>query len=568
MIKHVWHFIKHHELALLGIEAGLLWWFLDTAAHVLVFQDGYFLDQVFPRDADELWTRLLTTFLFFGFGFYAQFATGKLKKTGDSLRASNQQLTASEQQLRAANQQLRASEAELTKEHSLLRTLIDNLPDAIYFKDAESRFIMANATTAHWMGAKSYEELIGKGDADFFPPKLAKGFRADEKKIIRSGRAIVNHEEQIVNQTTGEKIWSLTTRVPLLDGEGKVIEIVGIGRNITARKQAEEQLRAVNQQLVASGQQLRAANQQLDASNQQLRATEQQLRAANQQLTADEEELRKTHDELRESHDELEERVKERTANLADTNKKLRSEINERKRMEKKIVEHQERLRSLTSQLSTTAEQTRKHIAEAIHDDAIQTLIFLKMKFDDLRGLEPSNQFTNVLGRIENQTDDLIQRMRTLTFDLSSPMLYDLGLSAAIKDWLNREIEGRYNIKTRFEDDGRAKDLDEDLRVVLYRSVRELLANVVKHAQAKNVTVSRKKHRNKIVITVEDDGKSFTVPKDGLKYDTSGGFGLFTISERLSQYNGSLKIGRGETGGTQVVLTVPLREQENGNMGG
>ncbi len=104
MIKHVRHFVERHEMALLGIEAGVLWWFLDTAAHVLVFHDGYFIDQVFPRDTHELWTRLLTTCLFFGFGFYAQFATGKLEKTGDSLRVSNQQLAASEQQLRATNQ--------------------------------------------------------------------------------------------------------------------------------------------------------------------------------------------------------------------------------------------------------------------------------------------------------------------------------------------------------------------------------------------------------------------------------------------------------------------------------
>ncbi len=496
---------------------------------------------------------------------------GYTKKSVES-ETANQQLKAQEQQLKAANQQLRGSEEDLKQTNRNLGERVKELNCLYGLSQLAERDDIALEEIFHGLAELI---LLGWQYPEITAARITfEGHRFKTSNFrkttwIQSADIKVHGQKAGIIEVCYLKKRQVIDEGPFLKEERSLLNALAerMG-SIIERKQTEETLEAANQQLNAS-------NQQLDASNQQLRASEQQLRAANQQLAADEEELRKTHDELREAHDELreahdelEERVKERTANLADTNKKLRSEINKRKRVEKKIVEYQERLRSLTSQLSITEEQTRKHIAEAIHDDAIQTLIFLKMKFDDLRGLESSNQFSKVLGKIENQTDDLIQRMRTLTFDLSSPMLYDLGLSAAIKDWLNREIEGRYNIKTRFEDDGRAKGLDEDLRVVLYRSVRELLANVVKHAQAKNVTVSRKKLRNKIVITVEDDGKSFTMPKDGLKYDTSGGFGLFTISERLSQYNGSLKIGRGKTGGTRVVLTAPLREQENGDIRG
>ena len=85
------------------------------------------------------------------------------------------------------------------------------------------------------------------------------------------------------------------------------------------------------------------------------------------------------------------------------------------------------------------------------------------------------------------------------------------------------------------------------------------MANVVKHAEAKSVKVSKRKQGKKIVITVEDDGKGFTDHEKVLKYDTLSGFGLFSISERLSQYNGNLEIVEIPTGGTRVVLTAPLK---------
>ena len=262
---------------------------------------------------------------------------------------------------------------------------------------------------------------------------------------------------------------------------------------------------------------------------------------------------------LRKAHDELEKRVQERTADLTETNEKLLREIGVRKRVEKEILAHKDQLRSLASQLSITEEQTKKHIAEQLHDDAIQILVFLKMKFDEL--LEPglSPEFTKTLSRINKETDDLIQRLRVMTFDLSSPMLYELGLSAAIEDWLAREIQEKHNISTEFEDDGKVKRLDEDLGILLYRAVRELLVNVVKHAAAKNVRVSKKKQGGQIIITVEDDGKGFTNSEAMLESNTLGGFGLFSISERLSQCNGNMEIVEIPTGGTRVILKVPLK---------
>jgi PAS domain S-box-containing protein len=136
----------------------------------------------------------------------------------------------------------RAEEA-LAEERNLLRTVIDNLPDCIHAKDTESRFVIGNIAVARVMGAATPDELLGKRDFDFYPQELAEQYCAGEEEIIRSGKPLINREEPLVDQTTGRKGWFSTTKVPLRDSRGEIVGIVGIGRDITARKRAEEALR-------------------------------------------------------------------------------------------------------------------------------------------------------------------------------------------------------------------------------------------------------------------------------------------------------------------------------------
>ncbi|HYB60991.1 MAG TPA: response regulator [Methylomirabilota bacterium] len=126
----------------------------------------------------------------------------------------------------------------LAQERSLLHALIDNIPDYVYVKDTESRFTVANQAVATLMGAKSAAEMIGKTDFDYYPKELAATFRKDEQDIIDSGRSVIQKEESSVDSAGHEKWW-LTTKVPLRDARGRVVGIMGIGRDITARKKAK-----------------------------------------------------------------------------------------------------------------------------------------------------------------------------------------------------------------------------------------------------------------------------------------------------------------------------------------
>jgi len=133
------------------------------------------------------------------------------------------------------------AEEALARERSLLRTLIDSLPDSVYIKDAQGRFVLNNAESLRRLGVVAQEELTGKMDLDFFPPEMAVQWLTDEQEIIQSGHPMVNRESAVVNKQ-GLR-WIVSTKVPLRDQHGQIIGLVGVSHDITERKRAEETLR-------------------------------------------------------------------------------------------------------------------------------------------------------------------------------------------------------------------------------------------------------------------------------------------------------------------------------------
>ncbi|HFD40532.1 MAG TPA: hybrid sensor histidine kinase/response regulator, partial [Anaerolineae bacterium] len=139
-------------------------------------------------------------------------------------------------------------EIALQQERNLLRTLIDSLPDLILAKDRQGRFILANQALAQMAGASSPEDMIGKTEFDYVPYEVAAKFWQVEQEVIRTGQPVVNRTERSVDPS-GKTRWILTTKVPLYDHEGGIRGVVGIARDITALKEAEEQLRRYAEQL-------------------------------------------------------------------------------------------------------------------------------------------------------------------------------------------------------------------------------------------------------------------------------------------------------------------------------
>jgi PAS domain S-box-containing protein len=134
----------------------------------------------------------------------------------------------------------RSAQAQIASERDLLRTLIDHLPDYVFIKDAEGRFVNSNRAHDQAAGIDHPDDLPGKTAFDVFPEHLAAQYHADDMRVIQSGEPLVNVERSSVD-SQGNELIVLTTKVPLRDAAGKVIGLVGISRDITARKQLESQ---------------------------------------------------------------------------------------------------------------------------------------------------------------------------------------------------------------------------------------------------------------------------------------------------------------------------------------
>ncbi|MEO6521770.1 MAG: ATP-binding protein [Mucilaginibacter sp.] len=174
------------------------------------------------------------------------------------------------------------SEETIRQERILLRTLIDNLPDVIYIKDAEARKIIANDADVISIGAESEAAVIGKTDMELFPENINIALRGyeDDMSVLKEGRSILNKEEFFFD-SSGNKRWLLTSKVPVCDEFGKVNRLLGIGHDITARKQAEEMLNALNLELSQQSEELSRQAADLKTLNEQLsQQKEQELEKA------------------------------------------------------------------------------------------------------------------------------------------------------------------------------------------------------------------------------------------------------------------------------------------------
>ena len=237
-------------------------------------------------------------------------------------------------------------------------------------------------------------------------------------------------------------------------------------------------------------------------------------------------------------------------------------DITARKVAEDKVNLYQRQLRTLASELLFTEERERRRLATDLHDSIGQALAISKLKLDALKTALRSSPLAVDLEEICGLLDGTIQQTRSLTFELSPPVLYELGLVPALES-LVEQIERRYNLRIHFVEDSRPKPVSEDLAVLLFRAVQELLVNVVKHANAHKARVTIVRDGDRIRIRVEDNGSGFDPAEVDAHEDRARRFGLFSIKERLHHLGGHVEIESSPGKGTQVSLTAPLEQKKN-----
>ena len=232
----------------------------------------------------------------------------------------------------------------------------------------------------------------------------------------------------------------------------------------------------------------------------------------------------------------------------------IHRDVTTRKKTEVQLEEYKKNLQRMSSELMLAEERERQRLSQDLHDSLGQALFNARVKLDRISPNTPA------LKEIAKTLEGVNKVVNTLTFELSPPFLTQFGVNAAIR-WLARDITNRYDLTVDVNNRGGPVTLDPRVMVVLFRSVRELLINVAKHAETKLATVSLKTSRRTLQVEVEDHGKGFNLA-DQSRHVQKGHFGLFSVRERIEYLGGTFNIQSTPTKGTRATITFPKLRDE------
>jgi PAS domain S-box-containing protein len=256
-------------------------------------------------------------------------------------------------------------------------------------------------------------------------------------------------------------------------------------------------------------------------------------------------ERKRAEDALREARDELEQRVKDRT---------------------RTVEQRAAQIRHLAAELTQVEQRERRRLAQILHDELQQLLVAAKLNASALKQENPNGrQVQKTLDQIVDIMDQSIEISRSLTAELSPLILYVEPMSQVL-DWLAAWMNEKYGLLVDVEADIQADPAYEEVRVLLYQAIRELLFNVVKHAGVKRATVRlRCRDEDRVELVVEDRGKGFDVTDGKAHCRGAGGYGLFSIRDRLELLGGGMELKSAPGQGTRVTICAPACREEGGD---
>jgi len=226
--------------------------------------------------------------------------------------------------------------------------------------------------------------------------------------------------------------------------------------------------------------------------------------------------------------------------------------------LEEQVRDRTAQLRRLTSELALAEERQRRAIASDLHDHIGQALAVIKSRMWDMQGYSVFGGQEKSFEEVLTLLDQAIRYTRTLTFEISPPVLYELGLEQALR-WLCGQTQKKHGLKAEMSSQGTPVLLPDDVQITLFRSVQELMMNAVKHARAAAVQVRLEWSAGQVRVDVRDDGLGFDAPRQESSLEDKGGFGLFSIRERMKAMGGSLRIVSAPGQGAAVTLLMPLK---------
>lgn len=400
--------------------------------------------------------------------------------------------------LREHQQELETSQQALQLGESRYRELVQNANSAIIRWTKDGTIIFFNEYAQEFFGW-SADEAIGKHVSILLPEWASTG--VDLTGLVQD---IVDHPERYANNINenlcrdGRRVWMTWANRAIRDEHGQVNGVLAIGSDITERKRAEEA-------------------------------------------------LRDSQAELRKANEELERKVSERTADLA-------HKVDELRNANEQLDEKASKLRALAGDLTLTERRERKRLSQILHDGLQQHLVTAKMRLGGVSEQIGSTDLKQTVDEIENMLGESVTMSRSLSTELSPPILYEGGLSDGL-EWLARWMRDKHRFSVDLSFDTRP-ELPEDVKVLVFESVRELLFNAVKHSKTSRARVSLEQVDGAgLRIAVSDEGAGFD-PCQLKPVGEEEGFGLFSIRERIGLIGGRLEIDSAPGKGSRFTLIV------------
>ncbi|TXD45813.1 PAS domain S-box protein [Polaribacter sp. IC073] len=224
------------------------------------------------------------------------------------------------------------------------------------------------------------------------------------------------------------------------------------------------------------------------------------------------------------------------------------------------IQKYQRSLQELTTEITMIEEKQKKEIASNIHDHLSQSLVISNMRINELKKNPTLKLIQEDLKFIESHITDALENSRKITYELSPPVLYQLGIIEALH-WLLEEVENTHKIKCQLNNNNNISHikLSDEASILLYRSIQEVITNAIKHAKASLITLDFEKNEFGVNIFIIDNGLGFEASAlDHLKNHSGSGFGLFTVKERIRNIRGEFTISSEINKGTTIKIFVPL----------
>lgn len=478
----------------------------------------------------------------------------------------------------------RRLEEDLRQSREMFRLFMQHTPAAVFIKDTETRHVFVNDHFLQVFNADT-DDVIGKTNSEIFPSTIARQITEEDYRILQEG--VSTHSRMQIPRGDDTFSWEVY-KFAIPDEARNNTYLGGIAIDITEQQALAEErdrlfsrLRLLFDRLpigcIVTDPDL-VVNEWNPAAEQIFGFTKDEMILRNPLTTIFSAKARSELDQTLEkliTGDQTKSFIAE---NLTKEGKTIVCEwhatplreqggligilamgqdITERIRTDEAVLQYQERLRNLAASLTVMQERERRSMAMTLHDGVGQPLALARIKLGYLRSLPLNADHQLLAAEITGLVEQSIDITRSLTTEISPPILYQVGLSAALED-LVETFRIHHGLPVTFQDDCLEKPLTDDIKIFFYQAVRELLMNALKHASASAVQVLCNLHDDTIEVSVIDNGAGFPIPATA-SLEIDSGYGLFNIGERVQHLGGSMRIDSAPGQGTAITISLAIR---------